>query len=269
MKSSPSQNKNDFLIAPPSRIKSGGAMSKLGTWFSYKYTVHSRLINTILLTCLSSVIVYNGVYWAVDSYKESNIQKIAAQKVMAEKVNVERLATLKKVFDTQKILTPMEEKDFTNILNYAKSSYEDSIRDLSKAYFSMVYVAEEGVYEIVFDSMQKEFTDLVNEMNVEYSTFVTFMNGFKNNVRIYQSALENGNIEIVNTLEKQMNKDMKIYAKWYNLNVSGQYHKTDRVKERATRHVDVVQSLDGLNKFLASKTKDINNMEPFSSIVIK
>lgn len=268
MKSSPSSNK-DFLIAPPTRVKASGGFSKVGTWLSYKYSVHKKLIVALMITAISSAVLYGGIVKVSDVYQANKLQKIEAQKIAEAKAIKERIEMLKKAFETQKILTPMEDKDFAEVLDYANASYLASIRDLSSGYFAMQYVAEEGEYEVVFDSMQREFTDIVNEMNVEYAELIKLMNGFKNNVRIYDAALKNENVEIINALEKTMKSDMNLYAKWYNWKVSGEMRKTDRVKERANRHIETIKSLDGLNKYLASKQSEINKLEPFSSLVIK
>lgn len=266
----PNSQRDKYLLNPPTKNKAkGNGVSKLGTWFSYKWSVYKKPIVVLLVVIAAGIGLYQGSTYAYTSYKQAKIERVEAEKIAVEKAANEKIAELRKQFETQTILTPMTDKDIDEVLAFGRASYLDSIKDLSRAFFSMEYVAKEGKYEVVFETTQREMTEIVNEMNSEYVLLAKFMNTYKNSVRTYKDALEAGNKEIVNLMEKQMKEDMKIYSNWFQWKVSGQLRKTERLKERANRHINSVVSLDGLNKFLQTKQTQIDNLEPFTSLVVK
>lgn len=266
----PNSQKDKYLLNPPSKNQArGNGVSKLGTWFSYKWSIYKKPIIVLLMVVAAGVSLYKVSDYAYTSYQTAKIERVAAEKIAEERAANEKLAELRKQFETQNILTPMTDKDIDEVLAFGRASYLDSIKDLSRAFFSMEYVANEGKYEVVFETTQREMTEIVNEMNSEYVLLAKFMNTYKNSVRTYKEALESGNKEVVNLMEKQMKEDMKIYSNWFQWKVSGQLRKTERLKERASRHINSIVSLDGLNKFLQTKQTQIDNLEPFTSLVVK
>lgn len=105
-------------------------------------------------------------------------------------------------------------------------------------------------------------------MNGEYEKVNKFMNTFKNTIHTYENALKANNTTVLNVIAPQFEKEAEIYSRWYNWMVSGVYHKSDIVTERAQRHSSSVESMDGLNKYLQSKSAQINKFEPFSHLII-
>lgn len=269
-KMQPSPQKDDFLLSPPT--KSGGRnslVSKMGTWASYKINIYKKPIIIVISVIALSVAAYGGGSYALSAYKENRAERIAAEQIEKVKANTEYVESLKKAFATQAILTPMTDVDVDKVIAYAGASYLDSIKDLSRALYSMEYIAKEDKYEVVFETTQSEMTELVSYMNSEYTKVLQFMNTHKNLVRTYQAALEAGDMALIAATKPKMDENMKIYSDWYGWMVSGQYKKADRLKERVTRHAGNVLSLDGLNKYLQSKKAQIDNFEPFTQMVIR
>lgn len=268
----PSPKKDDFLLTPPT--KSGNrnsSMSKAGTWFSYKVSVHKEKIIRIVSFLAIIAVLWGTVSFGMDYYKDMSAKRAEVQRVEAIKQKSERLESLRNEFNTQALLTPMDDASIDKVIDYARASYLDSIKDLSRAFYSMEYIAKEDKFEVVFESTQNEMTEMVNYMNSEYVEVLKFMNTHKELVRTYKAALDSGNMDVINLTKDKIdkNKSMKNYSDWYGWMVSGQYRKIDSLKERANRHINNVVSLDGLNKYLQSKKTQIDNLEPFTQMVVR
>lgn len=273
-----SHDKDDLLMTRPQRISTrSNFMSKLVTWLSYNAAVRKKQIGILFVAITLGLFAYWAIPASVQGYQNYKIAKVEqakVQKVAEEAAKVEALRvanqkyieTLKQRWNTASILSPMTDAEIDGIIVFVEKSYEDAVKDLSKSYYSMEYISKEGKYDVVLDTTRREMGEIINELNQEHNKTLRFMNLFKNSVRTFQSALDAGNVQVLKSLNDQMLKDIDIYSNWHKWKVAGEFRKTDRVIERSKRHLENVESQEGLQQYLVSKKANIDRFEPFTVI---